>query len=171
MKKTYRFVIWICSKFNRSEIEEIIQGLQDVLADRDPEVKPKDDFKEKHPHYRNFFVDPNPPLRTPPRKSPKLDWKNLLSEYEKENGYPLEPISSKNPETKVPEDSICRICGAPSIYLYFNDGKKRAQLKCKVCSFLSQVHPRLRRKTKYYCPHCGGSLYLWKKREDVSIYK
>ena len=52
MKKTARFVIWICSKFTREEIEEIIQGLLDVLANRNPDVKPKDDFKEKHPHYR-----------------------------------------------------------------------------------------------------------------------
>ena len=50
MKKTARFVIWICSESTREEIEEIIQGLLDVLANRNPEVKPKDDFKEKHPH-------------------------------------------------------------------------------------------------------------------------
>jgi len=41
VKKTARFVIWICSKFTRQEIEEIIQGLLDVLANRNPEVKPK----------------------------------------------------------------------------------------------------------------------------------
>ncbi len=50
MKKTAHFVIWICSKFTPEEIEEIIQGLLDVLANRNPEVKPKDDFEEKHPH-------------------------------------------------------------------------------------------------------------------------
>ena len=50
MNKILRFVIWICSKFTRSEIEEIIKGLSDVLANRNPEVKPKDDFKEKHPN-------------------------------------------------------------------------------------------------------------------------
>ena len=49
MKKTSRFVIWISSEFTRQEIEEIIQGLLDVLANHNPEVKPKDDFKEKHP--------------------------------------------------------------------------------------------------------------------------
>ncbi|MBA7549746.1 hypothetical protein ES705_42241 [subsurface metagenome] len=27
MKKTARFVIWICRKFTREEIEQIIQGL------------------------------------------------------------------------------------------------------------------------------------------------
>ena len=36
MKKTARFVIWICSKFTGEEIEEIISGLLDVLANRNP---------------------------------------------------------------------------------------------------------------------------------------
>lgn len=171
MKKTARFVIWICSKFTREEIEQIIQGLLDVLANRNPDVKPKDDFKEKHPNYRNFFVDPNPPLKAPLKETPKLDWKELLSAYEENKGHPLKPVNTKNPETKVPKDSTCRTCGAPAQYLYFNDGKKRRQLKCKVCSSLSQVHPRHRVKAKYFCPHCGYSLYLWKERRDVSIYK
>jgi hypothetical protein len=46
LNRIARFVIWICSKFTRQEIELIITGLQDVLADRNPEVKPKDDFKK-----------------------------------------------------------------------------------------------------------------------------
>jgi hypothetical protein len=61
-----RFVIWICSKFTRIEIEQIITGLSDVIQNRNPEVKPKDDFKEKHPNYRQFTVDPKPPLAEPP---------------------------------------------------------------------------------------------------------
>ena len=51
MKKITRFVIWICSKFTRREIEQIIDGLIEVLANCNPEIKPKDDFKEKHPNY------------------------------------------------------------------------------------------------------------------------
>jgi hypothetical protein len=61
-----RFIIWICSKFTRIEIEQIVTGLSGVLQNRDPEVKPKDDFKEKHPNYRQFSVDPKPPLTEPP---------------------------------------------------------------------------------------------------------
>jgi len=87
MRKTSRFVIWICSKFTREEIEEIIKGLLDVLANRNPDVKPKDDFKQKHPNYRNFFVDPNPPLKAPPKTTPKSDWRKLLSSYK--NFYPV----------------------------------------------------------------------------------
>jgi hypothetical protein len=66
-----RFIIWICSKFNKAEIELIVVGLSDVLLDRNPEVKPKDDFKEKHPNYRNFVVDPLPPLTEPPTAKKK----------------------------------------------------------------------------------------------------
>lgn len=71
MNRMPRFIIWICSKFNRLEIEQITQGLLDVLNNRNPEVKPKDDFKEKHPNYRNFDVDPNPPLKKPLKKTPR----------------------------------------------------------------------------------------------------
>ena len=74
--KVDRFVIWICSKFIRTEIELIIKGLSDVLANRNPEIKPKDDFKEKHPNYRNFYVDPNSPLTQKPEESQKKTSKN-----------------------------------------------------------------------------------------------
>lgn len=85
MKKVERFIIWICSKFTRAEIERIIQGLSDILANRNPEVKPKDDFKEKHPNYRNFIVDPNPPLTANPQETaaPKGHWKELLANLKK----------------------------------------------------------------------------------------
>jgi hypothetical protein len=90
MKKVERFVIWICSKFTRAEIEYIIQELQDVLSNRNPEVKPKDDFKEKHPNYRQFFVDPEPPLtaRSPKTITPRLSWKKLLAEHLKKTDNP-----------------------------------------------------------------------------------
>ena len=171
MKKIERFVIWICSRFTRAEIEQIIQGLLDVLANRNPEVKPKDDFKEKHPNYRNFFVDPEPPLTTPPKVTPKLNWKYLLAKYKEQYGRPLKPVNPKKSETKVPKNSICRICFAPAQYLYYNDGRKRCQTKCKVCNSLSRVHPRHQTKAKYFCPHCEHALYLWKERKDCSIYK
>ena len=171
MNKIDRFVIWICSKFTRAEIEEIIKGLSDVLANRNPEVKPKDDFKEKHPNYRNFFVDPTPPLKAPAKSTPKVDYRDLLADYQERYGEPLLPVKVKDPGNVVPEGTICKSCSAPAIYLYFNDGKKRSQVRCKICGGLSQVHPGYHRKTKYFCPHCSRPLYLWKENKDVSIYK
>ena len=46
MNKISRFVIWLCSKFNREELEKIVKELSDILANRNPDVKPKDDFKQ-----------------------------------------------------------------------------------------------------------------------------
>lgn len=171
MRKINRFVIWICSKFTRSEIEQIIKELSDILADRNPEVKPRDDFKEKHPNYRNFVVDPEPPLTASPKPTPRLNWKELVVKYKEQYGRSLKPVNSKKAETEVPSGSICRICCAPVQYLYYNDGKKRRQLKCKVCGNLSQIHPHHRLKAKFWCPHCGYALYLWKNCKNVSIYK
>lgn len=96
MKKVSRFVIWICSKFTRDEIEKIIQGLSDVLNNRNTDVKPKDDFKQKHPNYQNFFVDPNPPITKSSQPSPpKLHFKQLLSDFFAKHGHQLNPVSLK----------------------------------------------------------------------------
>lgn len=96
MTKISRFVIWICSKFTRQQIEFIIQELSDILNNRNPDVKPKDDFKQKHPNYQNFFVDPNPPITKPTQPSPpKLNYIQLLSAYLAKHGHPLKPVSLK----------------------------------------------------------------------------
>jgi len=96
MKKVSRFVIWICSKFTRDQIQLIIQELSDILNNRNPDVKPKDDFKQKYPNYQNFFVDPNPPITKPTQPSPpKLNFKQLLSDYFSKHSRHLNPISLK----------------------------------------------------------------------------
>jgi len=79
LSKTARFVVWICSKFTKTEIEQIVVGLSDVLENRNPEVKPKDDFKEKHPNYRNFIVDPLPPLTEPPGPKKKSSIRKITN--------------------------------------------------------------------------------------------
>lgn len=176
MNKTARFVIWICSKFIRSEIEQIIIGLVEVLKDQNPEVKPKDDFKEKHPNYRNFYIDPLPPLTDGPdvqEASPTIDCKELLAEFEAQKGKPLAAVRHRDSSLKVPEHVICPYCTAPSCYIYYNDGKKKTQLLCKVCKNLFQIDQRFRkeRKTNYRCPYCRNALFKWKERDEVTIYK
>ena len=176
MTKIARFIIWICSRFTKNEIEQIISGLVDVLQNRNPEVKPKDDFKEKHPNYRNFSVDPLAPLtEAPPPKEPlpSKDYKGLLAEYQLQCGKPLSPVKYRPSSPQVPEHTICACCGAPHNYLYYNDGKKRTQLKCKVCNHLFQLNRRYQKgmKTKYYCPYCHHALFTWKQRKEVTIYK
>jgi putative transposase len=173
MTKIARFVIWICSKFTKSEVEQIVSGLIEVLADRNPEVKPKDDFKEKHPNYREFTVPPLAPLTDLPKKDPGpvRDYKQILAEYEKVHGIPLAPVRYRNGAHRVPELIVCPCCSAPHAYLYYNDGKQRSQLLCKVCGELFQVQRRFQKKTRYYCPYCLHALFTWKVRKEVTIYK
>ena len=73
MDQISRFVIWICSRFNREQIEKIIKELTDVLKSRQEfPARPKDAFKEQHPNYRAFAVDPTPPLTQPGKKKNKI---------------------------------------------------------------------------------------------------
>jgi len=172
MPKIARFIIWICSKFTKSEIEQIVSGLADILQNRNPEVKPKDDFKEKHPNYRNFAVPPLPPLTEPPEKdTPDKNYTQFLTEYENTHGRPLSPVRYRAGSVRVPDIVVCPCCNAPHQYIYYNDGKKRTQLLCKVCGQLFQAGRRFQRKTKYYCPYCHHALFMWKQRKEVAIYK
>ncbi|MBI4643939.1 MAG: hypothetical protein HY743_09540 [Deltaproteobacteria bacterium] len=99
MTKIARFIIWICSKFTRVEIEGIIRGLVEVLANGNPEVKPRDDFQEKHPNYRKFSVDPLPPLTSPltvKTAAPACDYKELLVRYQETHGKPLSQVKYRS---------------------------------------------------------------------------
>jgi putative transposase len=97
----------------------------------------------------------------------------LLALYEAEHGKPLVPISRRTKSPMVPQQIVCPVCNAPHGYLYFNDGKKKSQLKCKVCNHLFQVEQRFRKndKSKYFCPYCNHALFRWKNRKEVTIYK
>jgi hypothetical protein len=62
MTKAQRFIVWVCKHFNREQILHIVDELIQVLNDKNPDLKPKDDFKDKHPNYRKFSSDPLAPL-------------------------------------------------------------------------------------------------------------
>lgn len=73
MDQISRFIVWLCSKFNREQLEFINKELSDILQGRKEfPVNPKDAFREKHPNYRDFHVDPSAPLTEPAKKKPKI---------------------------------------------------------------------------------------------------
>lgn len=171
MTKIARFVLWLCKNFTRQELEQIIQQLQQILSEREPPVKPRDEFREEHPHYRDFYVDPLAPLPEPPRTpQPAADWKQLCADYEKAHGKPLRPVQRRR-NLKVPPHCRCPFCQAPAAYLYLNDGQQASQLRCKVCKGLFPIDPRYSKTTVYWCPYCHNALYRWKQRADCTIYK
>lgn len=65
------FVVWVCKRFNREQITQIVKELERVLKDPHSELQPKNTFKEDNPEYRKFDVDPKPPLREPAKKKSK----------------------------------------------------------------------------------------------------
>lgn len=173
MNKISRFVIWICSKFNKDEIIKIITGLVEVILERNPDVKPRDDFKEKHPNYRNFLVDSQPPLLKSSEEKPQksVSYKHLLQQYKTEKGKELKPVKLRTGSPPVPIKTICPYCNAPHNYIYLNNGKINSQFKCKICNSTFIPGKRLTCKTKYFCPYCNKPLYIWKVKPEVTKYK
>lgn len=174
MHKIARFVLWLCRKFTRVELEELVRQLRELLADPEPEIPPRDDFRQQHPHYRDFYVDPQAPLTQPPTVSPPQparDWKQLCAQFLQTHGRPLLPVQRRGAHPP-PAECRCAHCGAPRDYLYLNDGLHATQLLCKICRQLSQIAPRHRpRRTAYWCPYCHSALYRWKQRTDCTLYK
>ncbi len=173
MTKIQRFIIWICKRFTHDQILQIIDELIQIVIDKNSDILPKNDFKEKHPNYRDFSVDPLAPIDAAKIIKPtkELDYHLLLTKYESEHKKPLTPVKVRNPINRVPKQTKCPHCSAPHDYIYYNDGEKRRQLRCKVCSNLFQLHKRFQNKIKYYCPYCQKPLYTWKTYDKITIYK
>jgi len=71
MNRIQRLIVWICKRFNREQILNIIDELVKVLDNKNPELQPKDEFKSKHPKYRDFRIDPLAPLDSAKIVKPK----------------------------------------------------------------------------------------------------
>ncbi len=128
----------------------------------------------KTENYRKFRVDSTPPLSTPPPPPSiplQADWRKLKTELERCSGKPLKPVRRRG-GFAVPIHCRCEHCNAPADFLYLNDGKKGNQVRCKICNHLGTTE-RIRHKTnaKYFCPHCGSPLSIWKQSSHETIYK
>jgi putative transposase len=105
-------------------------------------------------------------------KKTQKNYEVILQEYEQTHKTSISPVNCKSPELVVPKEVTCPHCNAPHQYVYFNNGKKRTQLKCKVCGLTFQLYKPLRNlKAKYYCPHCGHALFRLKHNFLVTTYK
>ncbi len=58
MNKIHRLIVWICKRYNREQILNLVDELVKILHDKNPELQPRDDFKDKHPKYRDFSANP-----------------------------------------------------------------------------------------------------------------
>ena len=62
MSAISRFVIWVCRKFNRDQIEKIVEELSSILKNPDSSIQPREDVDENYPNYRDFRPDTDAPL-------------------------------------------------------------------------------------------------------------
>ena len=175
VKHIISLVSWFCRQFSLEELFIAASIILEVLNDDRPDIKCKDSFQQKYPNYRKYNVDLAPPLiecPAPKRQPLCADWKQLLKSFRLNNAKELKPVHRINKLNAVPNSVRCPNCNAPGKYIYYNDGKKRTQLRCKVCNklFPAYKHHRLS-KTQYWCPFCNNSLYLWKKSEIMTTYK
>jgi len=173
IKEIENLVKWFCKQLTLDELTLAAGVILAVLNNRRNDIKCKETSEKDFPNYRKFYVDPTPPLTQPPSPiSDSLDYKQLLEQHKLKIGKELKPVKRRDKSTNVLNNINCSHCGAPGKFLYYNDGKKRTQIRCKVCSNLSPVKKHYRPvKTKYWCPHCNYALFLWKENDSVTIYK
>ena len=117
--------------------------------------------------YRKLQVDELPLIDKPE----KLNYQLILQEYFEANGKPLKPVQRRtNTKTNVPSTINCPKCGAPSNYIYANNGGK-GQYQCKVCSCLFNSNNYYLKEAILKCPHCSKTLEKIKERKDFNVFK
>lgn len=123
----------------------------------------------KSPAYQKFKIDELPRII-----SYEQDWKwnDLIPYYEQRYGKTIKP-TFRRVECDIPDECTCPTCNAPKPYLTWNDGKKKSQIRCKVCLNLHSPSDdnRFTKTHKLRCPHCSHILEPIKNRKHFIIHK
>lgn len=118
--------------------------------------------------YKRFKVHPLPTVE---QEFIPVPFDRAKAEYEKKHNKPLKPVSRHKDKAYPQKGIVCPHCGAPHIYLSFNNGKKRSQIRCKVCEHTFSIDKTYSQQIVRKCPYCGRKLSLIKTREHFDIYK
>ncbi len=127
------------------------------------------DDDSKSPAYQKFKIDELPRII-----SYEQDWKwnDLITYYEQRYSKTIKP-TFRRVECDIPDDCTCPVCNAPKPYIAWNDGKKKSQIRCKVCLNLHSPSDdsRFSKTHKLRCPHCSRILEPIKNRKHFIIHK
>ena len=165
-----KLVRWFCLRLTFNDLASVVPVLQEVLTgSRQMELKPAED---RPPHYRQFRVDPTPPLLLPPNpESDVPDWQVLQQQHQQLHGKPISMVRHRGGRS-APEKCHCQHCNAPARYLYLNNGRLGSQVLCKICKRTTPTsQSRRESKSRYWCPHCGNALFRWKEDGICTAYK
>lgn len=144
--------------------EQVIRTLLTLLVGKSMFEKPAETPVNKP--YRKLQVDDLPIFEYPEKSNYQL----LLEEFLEKSGKPLKPVQRRSTSTPVPKSLKCPKCGAPSDFLYANNGDK-GQFQCKVCTCLFSEKNRFSKEVILKCPHCAKTLEKIKKRKDFDLFK
>ncbi|MDP2982245.1 MAG: hypothetical protein Q8O92_02805, partial [Candidatus Latescibacter sp.] len=135
-----RLVRWLCKQLNFDELLVAVNILLEITHGKRNNIPLRANFNEKYPNYRQFIVDPFAPFTEKPLKKvvATSDFKQLLKEHRIKAGKDLAPVRRHKNSLLPPSYTRCEHCNAPASYLYVNDGRKKSQLRCKVCNTLFQ---------------------------------
>jgi len=135
-----------------------------MLAGKNLFEKPKEEPVKKL--YQKLQVDVLPRVDKPD----KLDYQEIIQAFEEKEGKAFKPVRrQKTAKLKVPEKMSCPRCGAPSPYIYVNNG--RGQFRCKVCESIFHKKSRYLKEAILKCPYCMGLLEKSKNRQDFTLYR
>ena len=127
-------------------------------------------FDDSHsPKYQKFKIDELPRIDN---FKQDWNWKDLLTYYKERYGKEIKPVF-RRVSCDIPEDCTCPACNAPKLYLSWNDGKKKSQVRCKLCQahFSPTEDNRFSKTTKLRCPHCSHILVPKKDRKCFVVHK
>ena len=118
--------------------------------------------------YRRFKVHPLPVVE--PEHLP-VTFIEAKSYYELIHNKPLKPVYRHKDKDYPAKGTVCPHCGAAHIYLSFNNGQKKSQIRCKVCESTFSTDKTYSQQIVRKCPYCGNKLSLIKKRNGFDVYK
>jgi transposase-like protein len=123
-------------------------------------------FDDSHsPKYQKFKTDILPVVIN----YEIVDYLLLIQYYKERYNYTVKPVSRRR-KCDIPEECHCPRCGAPSPYLYKNNGSK-GQVLCKVCQTRFSSENKYNQPLKLRCPYCGHALVHKKDRKHFVIHK
>lgn len=105
-------------------------------------------------------------------KNQKKNYKELIKKYYDQKNKHLKSVKQRKQSHQVPKEITCPYCNAPHSFIYYNNGKLKSQLKCKICTGTFRIDGKFREsKSKYFCPYCNYALFIWKRNSVVTIHK
>ena len=127
-------------------------------------------FDDSHsPKYQKFKVDKLPRIIS---YKQEWEWQDLIKYYKDRYGKEVKP-TFRRVSCDIPQNTCCPVCNAPVAYLTWNDGKKKKQIRCKVC--LNHFNPsqdnRFAKNHRLRCPHCSHILVPKKNRKHFILHK